>query len=174
MAGVFLTPALQLWAAGGINVSRFYARMFEGAHVSLGRKLHELRGTGAAPVLALPDAGAIPYYSDWSTIDTVGLNEPHIARTGDRTPAYILSQRPDLVIFNSKSRKQFEPRLPWDQALYDAAHRAGMETIRVIGPDFYALWILGHPDSRIARELRRWQRPMPGPRRKPSDFDDAF
>lgn len=62
----------------------------------------------AARVLATSGAGAMPYQTGWTTIDTVGLCDRHIARSpfdplalrghqrGD--PDYVLGRRPDLLV----------------------------------------------------------------------------
>lgn len=148
-----LTPA-------GMKTSGFfytnYWRMLEKRHVALGKKLAEISvGLGRRPVLAIGDTGAVPYYSKWRAIDSFGLNDPHIALTGDHDPKYILSQSPDLVILRAWRGKPFKPMFPWGQAHYDACVAAGMEVIRVFGPRPYALVVMGDPASEIARRLRR-------------------
>jgi len=148
-----LTPA-------GMKASGFfytnYWRMLERRHVALGKELAEVSvGLGRRPVLAIGDAGAVPYYSKWHAIDSFGLNEPHIALTGDHDPEYILSQSPDLVIIRAWRGKPFKPMFPWGQEHYDACVAAGMEVIRIFGPRPYALVVMGDPRSEIARRLRR-------------------
>ena len=62
-------------------------------------------------VVALNQAGIIPYYSQLSTIDMLGLNNVEIAHNGKRDyslwyahqagdGAYVLSQNPDIIIFS--------------------------------------------------------------------------
>lgn len=62
-------------------------------------------------VVALNQAGIIPYYSQLPTIDMLGLNDVHIAHSGKRDyslwyahqtgdGAYVLSRKPDIIIFS--------------------------------------------------------------------------
>jgi len=64
-------------------------------------------------VVALNQAGIIPYYSQLPTIDMLGLNDIHIAHAGKRDynlryahqagdGAYVLSQKPDIIIFSGR------------------------------------------------------------------------
>lgn len=136
------------------RVSRYYAVGFDRGHVALGKALAPMvEDPARPPTLAIADAGAVPYYSGWRTIDTFGLNDAHIALTGDRSPGYVFSQRPDLVILLSTSRRAFEPILPWEEALYRACREAGMERLAVFGTGRYWLWVMGDPDSRFADGL---------------------
>jgi hypothetical protein len=76
--------------------------------VSIGEKLRELAPSGAS--LATGACGAIPYYSGLETIDTLGLNDKHIARQPIRNPgsapfghergdgAYVLAKAPTFVV----------------------------------------------------------------------------
>ena len=75
---------------------------------AIGRKLRELAPPGAT--VATGACGAIPYLSGLVTIDTLGLNDKHIARQPIRSPgtapfghergdgAYVLAQAPTFVI----------------------------------------------------------------------------
>lgn len=67
----------------------------------------------ADTVVALNQAGIIPYYSELRTIDMLGLNDVYIAHHGKRDyslwyahqagdGAYVLSQRPDVIIFGGR------------------------------------------------------------------------
>jgi hypothetical protein len=134
----------------------YYTRMLESRHIALGKKLANVsRGLGRRPVLAIGDAGAVPYYSKWHTIDSFGLNDAHIAVTGDHDPDYVLAQSPDLVILLSWRPKPFKPMFPWGGDLYAACRRAGMEVLRTYGVKPYALLVMGNPASEIAKRLRR-------------------
>jgi arabinofuranosyltransferase len=136
------------------RISRYYAVGLDRGHIALGRKLASMLGDPARPpTLAISDAGAVPYYSGWRTIDTLGLNDAHIARTGDHSPAYVFSQHPDLVILLSTSRKAFEPILPWAGELHRACLEAGMQRLAVFGTRGYWMWVMGDPGSRFAEGL---------------------
>jgi arabinofuranosyltransferase len=64
-------------------------------------------------LVALNQAGIIPYYSQLPTIDMLGLNDVHIAHYGKRDYTlwyahqagdgeYVLSQKPDIIIFGGR------------------------------------------------------------------------
>lgn len=77
-------------------------------NMRLGRFLGQTRPPDTR--IAVAAAGAIPYYSGLPTIDMYGLNDRHIAHgpfpkvRGGRIMkwdnAYVLSQRPDLIVIN--------------------------------------------------------------------------
>nr|MBA3469918.1 hypothetical protein [Herpetosiphonaceae bacterium] len=81
-------------------------------------------------------AGTLPYYSQRTVIDALGLNDLHIAHlsvpnmgSGDAgsektDPDYILDQRPDIIPFSTSG--DFQP-IPRFQAEY--------ELIEVVGPE---------------------------------------
>ena len=141
-----------------LDGARFYATGFNLAHLPLGKKLATMRGNGAPPVLAINDAGAVPYYSGWKTIDTVGLNNAHIALGGERDPAYVLSQAPDLIVVPSVRTDQLRTPHPWQTELYEACIRDGMVEVGRIGSPYYQLRLLGRPGSAVSRELAVWTR----------------
>ena len=75
--------------------------------------------------LAATLAGALPYYTDFNTLDMLGLSTPHIAHYGTFAPGavdtksdmdYVMSQRPDLIettidanlILNNRPRSRNE------------------------------------------------------------------
>lgn len=71
------------------------------AHVALGKALAAAAVPPAHRSLAIGDAGAVPYYSGWSTVDFIGLNDTAIAHGGDPT-ARILQAQPALAILYSR------------------------------------------------------------------------
>ncbi len=114
-------------------------------NIKLGRHLAATRGPDT--VIAVPSAGAIPFYSRLPTIDLYGLNDAHIART--RFPedapgrmmkwdsAYALSRGPDLIVMNQGYRRRGEQRDltlgPMDADLLQRVasdHRYARETIQ--------------------------------------------
>ena len=100
-------------------------------NIKLGRHLAKTRGPDT--VIAVPSAGAIPFYSGLPTIDMYGLNDAHIARVPfpKRVPgrmmkwdnAYVLSRRPDVIVMNRGYRGPGQPRrrssAPMDRDLID-------------------------------------------------------
>lgn len=120
----------------------WYAHGLESAHLPLGRKLAEARARTHRCVLAIGDAGSVPYRSGCVTIDTFGLNEPEIAR-GRHDADYVLSRRPDALVLISYSREQFEPHLPWERELHDKAIALGMTVLdKLEFSPTYWLWVL--------------------------------
>ncbi|RME28748.1 MAG: hypothetical protein D6798_01695, partial [Deltaproteobacteria bacterium] len=97
--------------------------------IEVGRWLAEHAPPDA--VLATNIAGSIPYASGLRTIDTLGLNDRHIAHRrvetmGQGRPghekgdgAYVLDRAPDYVLFAS-SRGARLPKFLGDQELYDS------------------------------------------------------
>ena len=115
-----------LAASGQLNYRGSVAR--QGARV--GRWLAEHAPPDA--LLAVNVAGTIPYYSGLRTIDTLGLNDEHIAHReiesmgagwaghekGDG--AYVLAREPDYVIFSSSAGSK-KPRFVGDIELFELA-----------------------------------------------------
>ncbi len=131
-----------------------YEHGMETAHVPLGRALAAVRWS-APPVLAIGDAGAVPYYSGLRTIDTYGLNDPTIARHlhADRS-AYVLAQDPDVLVFISRDRDDFHARLPHEDALWRASRAAGYDRHVTLPFDVdYELWVAWASHSRDASTL---------------------
>jgi hypothetical protein len=165
---VAVVLAVQAVIVGGIGVAflydvnetimakRRYAQALEQGHVGLGRLLSEVAPGEQQPLLAVADAGAIPYYSRWRTIDTFGLNDAVIARSGRHDPDYVLSQRPDLVILNSKSGFEFRPRMPFLNDLYSRCLDQGLVQLEVwfARQDEYYLWLLGDPQNPVVQRMR--------------------
>ena len=137
-----------------------YYKGLDKAHIALGKKLYTLRGNKHIPVLAIGDAGAVPYYSKWRTIDIFGLNDAHIAISGEHDPEYVMSQHPDLVVLQSRDKDKMNIRssVQWSHDLYNRCMQKGM--IKVATMEFsskYYLWVMAIPGSPIARELEDWK-----------------
>ncbi|AKU96080.1 hypothetical protein AKJ09_02744 [Labilithrix luteola] len=131
-----------------------YARGLDHAHVRLGHDLKGLASQAGAPLrLVISDAGAVPYFSDWLTLDSFGLNDLEIARTGKREVDYIYRDNPDAVVVLSHERERFVPRLSWEEPIGRAAMARGYGVggIYEFGapeePPFggYYLWVLTRP-----------------------------
>ena len=135
-----------------------YARGLERAHVALGRALAPLaRRAGPPPLVALSDAGAVPYYSGWRALDLFGLDEPHIALTDSRDPAWVMAHRPDAVVLVSTSPDRFVP-FPWNAyevPILEACLAGGMARVAryTFQPDGYFLWVMAQPRGPVARAL---------------------
>jgi arabinofuranosyltransferase len=74
--------------------------------VAVGRMLSDYQDKGYT--LATSEAGLLPLYSRWRTVDTWGLNDPWIAHHGGVTEGYLDQNRPELLVFHA----YFSPRSP--------------------------------------------------------------
>ena len=141
-------------APGTIGGEADYGRGLAAAHVRLGRELLALDRPSSR--LVISDAGAVPYVSRWWTLDLVGLNDAHIALSGRPDPAWVLAQRPDVVVLASARTDRFETWdwNPWEGALYDACLAAGLVrvAVRPFAPDYW-LWVMALPNSPAAHAL---------------------
>jgi arabinofuranosyltransferase len=130
-----------------------YADGMASAHEPLGRDLARLGFRGR---IALSDAGAIPYLSQWWTRDLVGLNDAEIAITGNRDPDRVLATDLNVIVLVSGSRDRYEPVdwNAWERPLYDMAMQRGFACVSIrefeVG---YWLWVLARPDSPEGRAL---------------------
>lgn len=50
--------------------------------------------------IATTEAGLVPLYSGWRTIDTWGLNDQWIAHNGEVTEEYLDRQQPDIIMWH--------------------------------------------------------------------------
>ncbi|MDP6977780.1 MAG: hypothetical protein QF570_04145 [Myxococcota bacterium] len=85
-----------------VATTRPYAEGLERAHVALGGWLRESQPRDA--LLAIADAGAVPFFSELETVDLWGLNDATIARLpgeyGERPGMvdYVMQRDPDLIV----------------------------------------------------------------------------
>ncbi|HUT35529.1 MAG TPA: hypothetical protein VNE39_18720 [Planctomycetota bacterium] len=152
LAAVALAAAFSRYDAVRLDFAQ-YAHGMRNAHVRLGTLLAP-HATEAGAVLAIADAGAVPYYSRWETVDTFGLNDPHIARTGDHSAAYVFSREPTVVVLLSFRRDVFQARLVWEQGLYRECLRRGLGRAAVLEFSIgYYLWVMARLDGPVGRRL---------------------
>ncbi len=156
---LLLALSISLGLTRGFSDAAYYVEYAEGlqrAHILLGYTLRSVAWRTESPVLAIGDAGAVPYYSGMTTIDSFGLNDPFIAThfKGDRS-TYILSQHPTLIVFISSSLEGFHSPLFYEKALYDSAVAIGYveRAVFAFQPDYF-LWALWNPRSPDAEALR--------------------
>jgi arabinofuranosyltransferase len=79
------------------GLSDYYSTPLKRTHVPLGQALGKFRDQGY--VLAVSDAGIIPYYSGWKTIDIVGLNKRSYLIHGVNA-RLILQEQPTVLILH--------------------------------------------------------------------------
>lgn len=91
-----------------------YGNDLEAIHGAIGRGLAEAEVPADARTLATSDAGAIPYYSGWRSLDYIGLNDEAIAHGADPTEQ-VLAADPTVIIVTSRNRSgPFAPESSWN------------------------------------------------------------
>lgn len=108
--------------------------------------------------LAIGDAGAIPYYSEWNIIDLTGLTDPNtlFMSSPELYLEYVFKNDPDLVIltFNDAEKPVRDAPISYD--LYKTALAKGMKKIGVLKiSDAYYLWVFVKPDTQLAEYLQQ-------------------
>ncbi len=103
-----------------------YAAGLINNHISIGQTLSQIKQKDPSPILVVTDAGAIPYYSGWTTIDAGGLNDPNIALGNGSATDYIFSHNPDVIILTSNDLNAFQTDSAYMKGLYDTAVKNGM------------------------------------------------
>jgi hypothetical protein len=149
---------------------RSYGMALEHTHVRLGKLLADFPGARERrPLLAIGDAGAVPYFSGWHILDSFGLNDPVIGIEGNRDPAYVLERDPDLVVLVSREQLEYQTHetMPWEGRLFEAVRAAGMTRIAVMSfsPRSH-LWVMGDAQSEVARYVGREMRKLMQERRR--------
>jgi len=81
----------------------------EDGRYEVGKLLAEYQGQGY--VIATTEAGLLPFYSNWTAIDTWGLNDEWIAHNGEVTPEYLDRYRPEIIMFHAYFSPLVPPRL---------------------------------------------------------------
>jgi hypothetical protein len=81
----------------------FYGRDLKNCPMTVGKSLNTIDIPQEYKTVAVVHAGAIPYYSDWKTIDIIGLNDETISRKKENVFEYLDGQNPTLVILFSQN-----------------------------------------------------------------------
>ena len=94
-----------LFLAGSVKSKPVYLMglkmNLEESHGLLGKSLNEFKNQGLK--LCIGDVGMVPYFSEWETIDFIGLANNKIAQNGLNLD-YIKDQSPDLIVLYSYSK----------------------------------------------------------------------
>ncbi|MBB4912642.1 hypothetical protein [Actinophytocola algeriensis] len=119
-AGLVVGPFRRWWLASGVGAVAVGWIAFTGAqtpdlplianygpdlartHEPIGRGLADADVPEDRRTVALHDAGAIPYYSRWDTIDFIGLNDEPIAHGADVTRR-VTDAQPTVIVLRSYS-----------------------------------------------------------------------
>jgi hypothetical protein len=161
-AGAFcigsVAVTLQIWAHSSDGTRRLadfaaYGRAMQSAHIPLGKALRRLGGKNPGNhSLATGEAGAIPYYSGWRTVDIFGLNNVQIATSHDRDMRFVLAGNPEIVVLVSSSPTEFVAFVPWEGELYSLCSAAGYQRLDTLFFDARSLrmwlWVLGKPGTK--------------------------
>ncbi|WP_181773486.1 hypothetical protein [Amycolatopsis pittospori] len=78
-----------------------YGPDLQRAHVAIGKGLANAQVPATARSLAVSDAGAIPYYSGWRSIDYIGLNDEAIAHGAQPTDV-VKAARPTVIVVTAR------------------------------------------------------------------------
>ena len=126
-----------------LEKKRSYASGLSAAHIRLGGQLSKM---DPQTLLAMGDAGAAAYLGKCRAIDTLGLNDAHIALNG-HDPKYILDQHPSFIVVVSQSATNFVvvPEIGYEEQLYQKSIGAGYRLCEVLTFDHgYHLWVLSN------------------------------
>jgi hypothetical protein len=145
--------ALQIWSFSP-NCNRrladfvAYGSAMHSANIPLGKALRRLGGSDPQQhSLATGEAGAIPYYSGWRTVDIFGLNDVLIATSHNRDMRSVMAGNPEIVVLVSSSPTTFVPFSPWEGELYSLCSAAGYHRLDTLTFDARTLrmwlWVLG-------------------------------
>ncbi|WP_263831203.1 hypothetical protein [Salinibacter sp.] len=83
-----------------ITMRSMYGLGLDNAHVRLGKTLKTVDIPDDKRTLATMDAGAVPYYSEWTSYDLLELNSEFLAR-GGTPPQLVEKEKPTVLILNS-------------------------------------------------------------------------
>jgi hypothetical protein len=132
-----------------------YGKGLATAHLALARDLQQYQQKAERRVIALLDVGVVAYATNWTVIDTYGLNDARVALSRRGDVAHVFGQHPDLLVLVSKRADTFVAEYPWEVALAQAA--AGEDFVWVRSYPFeadYHLALYARADTPLERALR--------------------
>jgi hypothetical protein len=126
--------------APDLGVIANYGPDLQRAHIAIGKGLAEADVPAPARSLAVTDAGAIPYFSGWRSIDYIGLNDAAIARGADPTQV-VVQARPTVIVVTANGPDPVGKRYGFDFAAATAGYQevATVEMRAGYWQDVYAL-----------------------------------
>ena len=136
-----------------------YHALLARAHQPLAERLRAIDPSGNS-IVAVQDAGVIPFVSGWNAIDLCGLNDETIAFSGLDVDE--LAQRQvDVVVLNSR-KKDRHVHWDWDHALYEKYLAHGFEQVSVVRVrKSYFLFVLARPGTPVHRRLSQPDAALP-------------
>jgi arabinofuranosyltransferase len=96
LSAVALVSLAVLWYPHSLDAQQV---RFSDGNYAIGTMLSSYRHKGYT--LATTEAGLLPLYSDWRTVDTWGLNDQWIAHHGQITETYLDQYKPELIVFHA-------------------------------------------------------------------------
>ena len=136
-----------------------YQSILERGHVPFAERLRAIDPSGRS-IVAVQDAGAIPFISGWNSIDLCGLNDETIAFSGLDT-SEIAARQVDVVVLNSRQPRE-HVHWDWDHELYEKYLARGFERVATVkAKKRYFLLVLARPGTAAHRQLRRLEASAP-------------
>jgi len=128
---------------GIMGLVRDYSMGLNKVHIRFGKILNgAVTGNPEKYTLAVGDAGAIPFYSCFRTIDTIGLNDVTIARKGFDA-GYVFDNKPDVMMLYSEDGRTASPVMGsgYDYAIFSHPGMSNYDLRGVLqfGKDYYLL-----------------------------------
>jgi len=156
--GIALVPAVLLMATYP-EIHHEKVEEYKGmlnAHIQLGKDLEAYKCNPRQMHIAMGDAGAVPYFSDWNTLDFIGLNNIDMATTRNEQikAKEALSTEPELLVLVSNSYKKFCSPVQIDNVVYtEMMKKANYKLVRIyqFQADYHYLWVMAKPGSPMYR-----------------------
>ncbi|MEV1294388.1 hypothetical protein [Pseudonocardia sp. NPDC049635] len=147
VAGVAWTTAAGFLAPDARTLVH-YGDDLRRAHVAIGLALADTDLPADRRTLAVSDAGAIPYFSGWTTTDYIGLNDERIAHGASPTEV-LLADDPAVLVVTSASPQP--PPASWRTDLPRVLGERELVGVAQMRPEYFQL-VYAKPD--VAGEVR--------------------
>ncbi|WP_290049704.1 hypothetical protein [Amycolatopsis solani] len=173
LVGALLGLVAVGWSAVGgatapdLGVIANYGPDLQRAHIAIGKGLAEADVPPAARSLAVTDAGAIPYYSGWNSIDYIGLNDAAIARGADPTEV-VMKARPTVIVVTANGPEPSGTRYGFDFAKATAGYEK-VSTVEMRAGYWQNVYALPQYAATIGRHVQE----RADAARKANDYDRA-
>lgn len=95
---LFSAAAYYVFAYSLLVIFGHATPLFADGRYFVARELSTLASRGY--YMAVTEAGLLPFYSRWKAIDTWGLNDKHIARSGRVSSEYLSQYKPALIMIH--------------------------------------------------------------------------
>lgn len=112
------------------------------AHIAIGLALADTDLPADRRTVAVTDAGAIPYFSGWTTTDYIGLNDERIAHGASPTDV-LLADDPSVLVVTSSSPEP--PPASWRLELPQVLDDRELVGVAQMRPEYFQL-VFAKPD----------------------------